>query len=280
MTTQAKSFIAIMRSFSGYLEKETNAQLTNFAANAGDENFTLFGKWYDDFFHTKGFNGEAWCHDFVSGCACFAGISQKIVPYTASCATGVSWFKQRGRWHDRNGYTPQPADFIYFTKDGKTPVHVGGVSGVINGMVYTVEGNTGPQKKPNDLEPNGGGVWEKSYPLNSAKILGYGSPAYVDDGFTGIAKTACDKIGSSSFAFWSGVMNGKYEVSAEFARGLFKLIGKKSGKTLIDDALFKYVDELLDLSADDLWKDVLTGKQTATADYWLALFGKIVARVY
>lgn len=36
----------------------------------------------------------AWCHAFVSWCANQAGAGDKV-PRTASCASGVSWFKNK-----------------------------------------------------------------------------------------------------------------------------------------------------------------------------------------
>lgn len=36
----------------------------------------------------------AWCHAFVSWCANQAGAGDKV-PRTASCASGVSWFKSK-----------------------------------------------------------------------------------------------------------------------------------------------------------------------------------------
>lgn len=175
---QKDAYIKKALSFVGYLEKNTNAQLDDFTANAGSGNYTLFGKWYDEHFKTGGFNGAAWCHAFVTYNAFAVGISDSVIPYTASCGTGVNWFKQRGQWHARLGYTPVTGDIIYFSRDGKTPAHVGIVTDADASFVHTVEGNT---SGGSTLVSNGGGVAKKKYPLSYASILGYGHPAYAED---------------------------------------------------------------------------------------------------
>lgn len=171
MNSQIQKLIETAKSYVGYLEKETNSNLDDFTANAGDENFTKFGKWY-------GLNGYAWCAMFVSYVAWKAGIPTTVIPKQKSCTSdGVAFFKRFGRWRPIP-YTPQPGDIIYFTKDGgKTAAHVGIVIRVDTSTVYTIEGNT---SGGSTLIDNGGGVALKSYPLNYSKIMGYGNPAYTD----------------------------------------------------------------------------------------------------
>lgn len=169
MNTQASKLIEVAKSFDGYLEKASNAQLDDFTANAGSANYTLFGAWY-------GLNGQAWCAIFISYCAASAHISTTIIPKFAYCPDGVNWFKAAGRWYARAGYTPQTGDIIYFTEDGSTACHVGIVTGADAAYVYTIEGNTSGSAA---LVPNGGAVCAKSHGLTSTYILGYGNPAYA-----------------------------------------------------------------------------------------------------
>ncbi len=178
MNSQAEKLIEVAKSYVGYLEKASNAQLEDFTANAGSGNYTIFGRWYDAYYKTAGFNGAAWCHAFVSYCADRAGIGADIIPVTASCTTGVNWFRQRGLWHPRAGYEPQTGDIVYFTQDGVKPAHVGIVTGADGTMVYTIEGNT---SGGSSLVSNGGGVYAKRYARASAYILGYGSPKYKQE---------------------------------------------------------------------------------------------------
>ena len=113
---------------------------------------------------------------FVSFCAAQAGLPGSVIPKHASCSAGVAWFKKAGRWREgASGYVPKPGDIVYFTRDGKTPVHVGIVAKCEGGRVHTIEGNTSGAA---GLVENGGCVAEKSYPMGSAHILGYGVPDY------------------------------------------------------------------------------------------------------
>ncbi len=171
MTSRAERLVKTAESYAGYLEKASNRRLEDFTANAGSGNWTLFGQWY-------GLNGFPWCAMFVSFCADKAGIPVSVIPKHASCAVGISWFKHKGRWHDRDGYTPQAGDIVYFTHDGTTPAHVGIVRDANASGVYTVEGNTSGGSA---LVSNGGGVAKKSYPPGCAKILGYAHPDYKEE---------------------------------------------------------------------------------------------------
>lgn len=74
-----------------------------------------------------------------------------------------------GKWRNRGSYTPKVGDVIIF---GDNPIngrnHVGVVTAVSGGKVYTNEGNTGSDYC--DLAR----VNRKSYSLNDSYILGYG----------------------------------------------------------------------------------------------------------
>ncbi len=124
-------------------------------------NLTKYGQWMC-------MNGYAWCHMFVSWCAAQAGEAD-AVPYTASCAYGISWYTNRGKFQGRDGYTPKRGDIIYFGNGS----HVGIVERADSGMVYTVEGNSSNR------------VAQRSYSLNDGKITGYGVPAYSNLNGTG-----------------------------------------------------------------------------------------------
>ena len=78
----------------------------------------------------------------------------------------ANWFKGNGQWQDRN-YDPQAGDIIFFDweGDGETD-HVGIVEKCENGVVYTVEGNSGDACR------------QKQYTVGSSSIYGYGVPAY------------------------------------------------------------------------------------------------------
>lgn len=97
-------------------------------------------------------------------------IDSGVIPKYALCSDGVNWFKDRGQWAD---YTAEPTagQIIFFDWDdenGQDGVsdHTGIVEKVENGIVYTVEGNSGDTCR------------QKQYPVGYYEILGYGIPAY------------------------------------------------------------------------------------------------------
>ena len=172
---QIEKFIQIAQNEIGYLEKASNSNLDDKTANAGYNNYTKYGKWI-------GYNGEGayWCHMFVSWCAAQAGISSDVIPKTASCAAGRDFFKGKGQFHMRSGYTPKRGDIVYFTTSGypNGSGHVGIVTGCDGTTVNTIEGNTSGGSSVVD---NGGSVCAKSYPIDKSSIYGYGSPNYTGE---------------------------------------------------------------------------------------------------
>ena len=126
--------------------------------NAGGE---PYWSWY-------GFDGRVeWCACFVSWCADQCGyIDSGVIPKFAGCVNGSQWFKDRGQWQE-GGFTPEAGQIIFFDweGDGETD-HVGIVERCENGIVYTVEGNSGDACR------------QRSYPVGSRSIYGYGIPAY------------------------------------------------------------------------------------------------------
>ena len=127
----------------------------------GNEGGQPYWSWY-------GFEGRVeWCACFVSWCADQCGyIESGIIPKFAGCVDGANWFKGNGQWKDRS-YEPSTGDIIFFDweGDGETD-HVGIVEKCENGVVYTVEGNSGDACRQNQ------------YTVGSSSIYGYGVPAY------------------------------------------------------------------------------------------------------
>ena len=122
-----------------------------------------------------GFNSRVeWCACFVSWCADQCGyIDTGVVPKYAGCVNGVQWFKDRGQWIDGSA-EPVPGMIIFFDWDNKGSSgpqdgqsdHTGIVQKVENGIVYTVEGNSGDSCRVNQ------------YSVGHYEILGYGVPNY------------------------------------------------------------------------------------------------------
>lgn len=115
-----------------------------------------------------------WCACFVSWCADECGyIDTGVIPKYAGCVNGVQWFKDRGQWVDGSA-EPVPGMIIFFDWDNKGSSgpqdgesdHTGIVEKVENGIVYTVEGNSGDSCRINQ------------YSVGHYEILGYGVPQY------------------------------------------------------------------------------------------------------
>lgn len=144
-----------------------------------------------------------WCAFFVLWCASEAGIPTSVIPKSAengSCRQFVSWFKANNRWKDES-YEPNAGDIIFFDWNGDGVAnHVGIVKSYGNGVVTTIEGNTGGE--------NGYTVMEQERCEN---ILGYGVPDYeMKEKINGYAKKKVqayvlpDNLSQSAWEVWNG----------------------------------------------------------------------------
>ncbi len=127
----------------------------------GNEGGQPYWSWY-------GFDGRVeWCACFVSWCADQCGyLESGLIPKFSLCSDGADWFKGNGQWQDRN-YEPTAGNIIFFDWDSDGIIdHVGIVEKCENGIVYTVEGNSGDACRQNQ------------YGVGSSSIYGYGIPAY------------------------------------------------------------------------------------------------------
>ena len=178
----------------GYLEKKSNQNLDNKTANAGSANYTKYGR-------DMGCNGYAWCDAYVDWCFVKAygkeNAKRLLGGFSNYTPTSAGYFKKMNRYYE----VPQKGDIIFF-KNAERICHTGLVTRVLNGTVYTVEGNT---SKGSSVIRNGGGVYQKQYSISNPRIDGYGRPDYsvlstkVDD-FGNLKETAeykkiRDKIG-------------------------------------------------------------------------------------
>ena len=173
MSFTAKKLIALAIAEIGYREKETNSNLDNPTANAGDGNYTKYAR----DLHAAGYyqankNGYAWCDVFVDWLfykltgskekgeylECQTGL------YGAGCGNSMQYYKNAGRF-DKN---PKIGDQIFFRYSGTTGAdHTGIVVAVDSKWVTTVEGNSGNC------------VQQRRYDRKDSTILGYGHPKYA-----------------------------------------------------------------------------------------------------
>ena len=150
----------------GYSDDQIVTVALSQVGNVGGE---PYWSWY-------GFDARVeWCACFVSWCANECGyIDAGIIPKYAGCVNGVQWFKDRGQWLDGSA-EPAAGMIIFFDwdspngssgpQDGLSD-HTGIVEKVENGIVYTVEGNSGDSCRC------------RQYPVGYYEILGYGVPQY------------------------------------------------------------------------------------------------------
>ena len=125
--------------------------------NGGD----AYWSWY-------GFDSRVeWCACFVSWCAEQCGyLESGVIPKFSLCSDGVDWFHARGQFQDAS-YVPAAGDIIFFDWENDGTIdHVGIVESVTNGVVNTIEGNSG------DV------CARRSYSMGSDSIYGYGVPLY------------------------------------------------------------------------------------------------------
>lgn len=139
-----------------------NEQIVSVAlSQLGNAGGQKFWSWY-------GFESyELWCACFVSWCGDQCGLIENgSMPRFSLCDDGIAWFKGKGKWQER-GYTPSAGTLIFFDWNGDgTSDHVGIVEKTENGVVYTVEGNSGDA------------VNQRSYDINNGTIMGYGLIGY------------------------------------------------------------------------------------------------------
>lgn len=176
MANTASKVINVATKEVGYLEKKSNAWLSSKTKNAGSNNYTKYGKWF-------GMNGVFWCAIFISWIfnKTYGKTKAKELlcgEFSASCETLRQQFIGKIRYV--NGKTqPKKGYIIFFSGTRHSGAnHIGIVTKVADGRVYTIEGNTSGGSTVVD---NGGGVATKSYPIGYDKILGYGVPKYDND---------------------------------------------------------------------------------------------------
>lgn len=127
----------------------------------GNEGGEPYWSWYGYSYRV------AWCAIYVSWCADQCGfLDAGVLPKLEGVRPYVDWFMERGQWQGRD-YEPSPGDIIFFDweNDGLAD-HVGIVEKVEDGLIYTVEGNTGDT------------CAERRYHVGNTPIYGFGCPSY------------------------------------------------------------------------------------------------------
>lgn len=152
----------------GYQEKAGAAGLDDPDANAGQNNYTKYSRDVDSW-GLMGCQGQPWCCTYQFWLEAKTFGTEKALEHFCMtrqtykgyhCFSTYQAFERKGRTSSR----PQIGALIVFTYE-----HIGRVTAVRNGRVYTNEGNTSALYG----DRNGGTVKEKSYALNDPNIKGY-----------------------------------------------------------------------------------------------------------
>lgn len=213
MAYTVSKLLDIARGELGYKEKETNSQLDNPTANAGDGNWTKYAR----DLHAAGYyqsakNGYAWCDMWVDWIFLqLAGSKEKgewLECQTGLYGAGCEWSSNCYRWANRFDKNPRSGDQIFFGKTGAEE-HTGIVEKVENGVVHTIEGNTSNMVK------------RRTYSVNSPRIVGYGHPRFdagvsveeEDKPITGIPSTGSAKDEKTIWNFLMAHIGNEYGVA-------------------------------------------------------------------
>lgn len=156
-----------------YHEKSSNKDLDDKYKNSGSGNFTKYARDLDavgNFYNGKK-QGFAYCdvtYDWFHYKAWGAEMAMKVLcqpEYSAGagCFFSAQYYKQYGRWHEKN---PSPGDQIFFSYSLNEYSHTGLVESVSSSSITTIEGNTSNM------------VARRTYNINDSRIIGYGTPRW------------------------------------------------------------------------------------------------------
>ena len=207
MANTADKVIQIALAEVGYLEKKDGNNLYDKTANAGDKNYTKYGKEMHEIYPSVMDYPAYWCDAFVDWCfykAYGVATAKSLLggnfnDYTVASA---EMYKKKNALDT----TPKIGAQVFFTKNGQTSgcYHTGIVYAVDGTYFYTVEGNT---SGANGVVRNGGGVAKKQYSISAykGKVL-FGHPKY--DSVVTTQQTTAAKKSLSEVA--KDVKAGKY----------------------------------------------------------------------
>lgn len=169
--SELEKIIEVAKAEIDYLEKKSNSQLDSKTGNAGYNNYTKY--WRDV---KPEWNGSYWCACFITWVFQTALGKErakqllKHYPYVY-CPTLAGLFTKYS--------TPKVGDIVIFWKNGAY-AHTGLVIAVNSNTFTTIEGNT---SGASTVVPNGGGVCQKTYNLNSVNAK-FCRPAYASTTIT------------------------------------------------------------------------------------------------
>ena len=175
-----KELLNLAQSQTGYEEKHSAYMLDDFHANAGQRNYTKYSRDVNKW-GLMGCQGQPWCatYQFWLEAKVF-GVDTALSHFCMdrsnyqgyNCFSIYHAFGRKGRTSDK----PGSGCLVIFKHS-----HIGRVTGIRNGRIYTNEGNTSALYG----DSNGGTVKNKDYSVSDSNILGYCLIDYGDSGNTG-----------------------------------------------------------------------------------------------
>ena len=265
--TPENRMLSVARAEIGYLEKASNRNLDGKTDNVGSGNWTKYARDLDKlgFFHAPK-NGLAWCAVFVAWCftqtfgmeTALKLLCQPKGGYGASCTEVRRYYREAGRYFKT---APQPGDQILFTKHGgKECNHTGIVEWVADGVIHTIEGNTGVTS---GVVENGGCVWRKEYPVGYAKIDGYGRPNWS------IVQEEDEEMDKETFysMFKEAMSQYRTELRDNDSSGW----SEKARQFVVEKGIFAGGGTGPDGEPNYMWEDLLTREQAAVILYRFAV---------
>lgn len=187
-----KELLSLAQSQVGYQEKQNASMLDDFRANAGYRNYTKYSRDVNNW-GLMGCQGQPWCatYQFWLEAKVF-GVETALSHFCMSrsnyqghnCFSIYHAFAGKGRTSD----TPEPGCLVIFKHS-----HIGRVTGIRNGRIYTNEGNTSALYG----DSNGGTVKNKDYAVSDSNIQGYCLIDYGASGSAGNAGTSPDPDGEA-----------------------------------------------------------------------------------
>lgn len=185
-----KELLSLAQSQVGYQEKQNASMLDDFRANAGYRNYTKYSRDVNNW-GLMGCQGQPWCatYQFWLEAKVF-GVDTALSHFCMSrsnyqgynCFSIYHAFAGKGRTSDK----PEPGCLVIFKHS-----HIGRVTGIRNGRIYTNEGNTSALYG----DSNGGTVRNKDYAVSDSNIQGY---CLIDYGTPGSAGNAGISPGSDA----------------------------------------------------------------------------------
>ena len=150
----AKDLLAVAESQLHYKESDINYEVDEDETTRG---YTRYGAWYGSPY------GD-WCAMYASFCLHYAGVSQKEIPFEASCPRWVEKLEKKELFFPAKEAEPAVGDLVFFDfKQNGRPDHVGIVTEVdAKKGIDTIEGNSANK------------VARRHYDWDDARVFGYG----------------------------------------------------------------------------------------------------------